>query len=40
VAADVPPAVADLVMRLIAHDPADRPADAEAVARELAAFER
>jgi serine/threonine protein kinase len=40
VAADIPPAVADLVMRLIAHDPADRPADAEAVARELAAFER
>jgi tRNA A-37 threonylcarbamoyl transferase component Bud32 len=40
VAVDVPPAVADLVMRLIAHDPADRPADAEAVTRALAAFER
>lgn len=40
VAEDVPPAVAALVMRLIAHDVADRPADAEAVARELAALER
>jgi tRNA A-37 threonylcarbamoyl transferase component Bud32/predicted hydrocarbon binding protein len=40
VVADVPPAVADLVMRLIAHDPADRPADAETVARALAAIER
>lgn len=40
VAAHVPPAFADLVMRLIAHDPVERPADAEAVARELAALER
>ena len=37
---DVPPAVADLVMRLIAHDPADRPPDARSVAAEIAAIER
>ena len=36
----VPPVVADLVMRLIAHDKADRPADAPAVAAALAAIER
>jgi tRNA A-37 threonylcarbamoyl transferase component Bud32/predicted hydrocarbon binding protein len=40
VAADVPAEVSSLVMRLIAHDPADRPASAEAVADELAALER
>lgn len=40
VAADVPAEVSSLVMRLIAHDPAGRPASAEAVADELAAFER
>jgi hypothetical protein len=36
----VPAAVAGLVMRLIAHDKADRPADAQTVAAELAALER
>lgn len=36
----VPPAVADFVMRLIAHDKDRRPADAHAVAVELAALER
>jgi len=35
----VPENVAQLVMRLIAHDKADRPADADAVAKELAALE-
>jgi serine/threonine protein kinase len=40
VAADVPAEVSSLVMRLIAHDPAARPASAEAVADELAALER
>jgi predicted hydrocarbon binding protein len=40
IAPDVPPAVADLVMRLIAHDKADRPADARAVAAEIATLER
>lgn len=40
VAPDVPPAVADLVMRLIAHDPADRPADADVVATSLEALRR
>ena len=35
----VPENVARLVMRLIAHDKADRPADADAVAKELAALE-
>ncbi|HBB73796.1 MAG TPA: serine/threonine-protein kinase PknK, partial [Planctomycetaceae bacterium] len=39
VAADVPPDVAALVMRLIAHDPDDRPADAASVATELEAIE-
>ena len=36
----VPREVSDLVMRLIAHDKADRPADAMVVAQELAALER
>ena len=40
VAPEVPPAVADLVMRLIAHDPADRPADADVVATSLEALRR
>ena len=40
VAPEVPAAVADLVMRLIAHDPADRPADADAVATSLEALRR
>ena len=40
VAADVPEPVAQLVMRLIAHDKAARPADATTVAAELAALER
>ena len=40
VAPDVPGPVARLVMRLIAHDKAARPADATAVAAELAALER
>ncbi len=40
VAPDVPPAVSDLVMRLLAHDKANRPADAHAVAEELAALEK
>jgi serine/threonine protein kinase len=39
-APDVPPDVCAVVMRLIAHDPADRPASAEEVVRELAALER
>jgi hypothetical protein len=39
-APDVPVGIADIVMRLIAHDKADRPADAPAVAAELAAIER
>lgn len=39
-APDVPANLASLVMRLIAHDKADRPADADAVAAELAALER
>lgn len=38
VAPEVPPAVADLVMRLIAHDPADRPANADVVATSLEAL--
>lgn len=33
-------AVADFVMRLIAHDKADRPADAAAVVDAIAALER
>jgi len=40
VAPHVPDDVARLVMRLIAHDKADRPADADTVAAELAALER
>jgi hypothetical protein len=32
--------VSDLVMQLIAHDKADRPADARAVAERLAALEK
>ena len=40
VAPDVPRPLAQLVMRLLAHDPADRPADAATVAAELAAIER
>jgi tRNA A-37 threonylcarbamoyl transferase component Bud32 len=39
-APDVPAAVAEFVMRLIAHDKQRRPADAQAVAAELAALER
>lgn len=39
-APQVPAAVTSLVMRLIAHDKADRPADALAVAAEIAALER
>ncbi len=39
-APDVPADVADLVMRLIAHDPADRPADARAVVDAIAALEK
>jgi len=39
VAPDVPADVANLVMRLIAHAPADRPATARAVADEIAAIE-
>ncbi len=39
-APQVPAAVASLVMRLIAHDKAERPADAQAVAKEIAALER
>lgn len=38
-APDVPVEVADLVMRLIAHDKADRPATAQAVAAAIAALE-
>lgn len=40
VAPDVPAPVARLVMRLIAHEKTDRPADAATVAAELAALER
>jgi serine/threonine protein kinase len=36
----VPEPLAGLVMRLLAHDPSDRPADAATVAAELAAIER
>jgi len=39
-APDIPDALAGLVMRLIAHDRDDRPADAGAVAAELAVLER
>ena len=37
---DLPAPLVDLTMRLIAHDPADRPADADAVARSLEAIGR
>lgn len=37
---DVPQPLARLVMRLLAHDPADRPADAATVAAEIATMER
>jgi len=40
VAPQVPEPLAHLVMRLLAHDKADRPGDAAAVAAELAAIER
>jgi predicted hydrocarbon binding protein len=40
IAPEVPREVGDLVMRLIAHDRAARPADARVVAEELAAFEK
>jgi len=40
VAPEVPADVAALVMRLIAHDPADRPADARTVADAIAALEK
>jgi len=39
-AVGTPPAVCDLVMRLMAHRPEERPADARAVAAELAALEQ
>jgi serine/threonine protein kinase len=39
-APEVPADVSDLVMRLIAHAPADRPATAKAVAEQIAAIER
>ena len=39
-APDLPPEVCALVMRLLAHDKADRPADAKTVADELAALEK
>jgi serine/threonine protein kinase len=38
-AADVPPALADLIMRLLAKAPAQRPPSAQAVVAELAAIE-
>jgi len=40
IAPDVPQPLARLVMRLLAHDKADRPGDAAAVTAELAAIER
>lgn len=40
IAPDVPQAVSDLVMRLIAHDKADRPASAAAVADTIATLEQ
>jgi len=40
VAPEVPADVSALVMQLIAHDPADRPASAEAVVQAIAAIER
>jgi WD40 repeat protein len=39
-APDVPPALAELVLRLLARDPADRPPSAQAVVEELRALER
>ena len=40
IAPEVPDDVAKLVMKLIAHDPADRPADARSVAEALGRLER
>jgi len=40
VAADLPQDVCDLVMRLLAHDPDNRPADAAAVVEEITAIEK
>jgi hypothetical protein len=40
VAPEVPADVSALVMQLIAHDPADRPASAEAVVDTIAAIEK
>lgn len=40
VAPDIPEAVSDLVMKLIAHDKADRPANATAVADAITALEK
>jgi serine/threonine protein kinase len=40
VAPDVPEDVSHLVMQMIAHDPADRPATARAVADAIAAIEK
>jgi serine/threonine protein kinase len=40
VAPTVPLPLADLVMRLLAHDKANRPADAAAVAAEITAIEK
>jgi serine/threonine protein kinase len=40
VAPDVPDDVSQLVMQMIAHDPADRPATAQAVADTITAIEK
>ena len=40
VAPDIPDDVSRLVMQMIAHDPADRPTNAQAVADTIAAIER
>jgi hypothetical protein len=40
VAPETPEDVSDLVMRMIAHEPADRPATARAVADTIAAIEK
>jgi hypothetical protein len=39
-APDVPDDVSKLVMQMIAHDPADRPATAQAVADTIASIEK